>query len=108
LPEPTTLDQFVPEPTRKRGGEDVLRGFSGALAMALVILALVVIGASALAVWRHYPGPGAVELGGHAVAATLAVFSQRFADRHRGSRSALAALGVIAVAGATLWLWWWR
>jgi hypothetical protein len=107
MPEQTTVDQFVPERTGKRG-QEVLGGLSGALAMALVVLALVVIGAYALALSRQYPGPGAVELGGHGVAATLAVFTQRFADRHRGPRSALASLGVIAVAGATLWLWWWR
>jgi hypothetical protein len=108
MPELTTVDQPVRRPTRKRRGEDVLCGLSGALAAALVILALIVIGAGALAVWRHYPGPGALELGGHGVAATLAVLSQRFADRRHGPRRWLAAIGVIAVAGATLWLWWWR
>jgi hypothetical protein len=108
MPEQTAVDPSHRERTRKRGAEVVLRGLSGALAAALVLLALVVIGAGALAIWRQYPGPGTVELGGHGLAAVLAVLSQRFADRHRGPRSALAALGVIALAGATLWLWWWR
>jgi hypothetical protein len=85
-----------------------LRGFSGAITAALLLLALFVIAASVIAAQRGYPGPGLLELCGHSVAAVLAVLLQRFADRRRGALAWLSALAVIVVAGATLWLWWWR
>jgi hypothetical protein len=44
---------------------------------------------------------------GHLGAAVLAVVTQRFADRKAGWVAAVSVLGVVAVTGAALWLFWW-
>lgn len=90
---------------RHRGGP--WRELSGALAVGMSVLAVVVVVFQVLAFIRDMPGPGALTVFGHIAAAALAVFVQRFADRHTGWAAALSVLGVVAVAGATLWLFWW-
>ena len=104
----TTVEQPVPNHTpapRYRGGP--WRELSGALAVGMSVLALVVIVFQVLAWGRDTPGPGLWTVVGHVVAAALAVFVQRFADRMTGWAAALAVLGVVAVSGAALWIFWW-
>jgi hypothetical protein len=95
----------TPEPGRRR------RGFwpeiSGALAVGLAGLAAVVLVFQVVAWVRGTPGPGLDTVGDHVLAAGLAILVQRFADRLRGWWAAAAVLGVLAIAGLTLWLFWW-
>lgn len=87
----------------------VLRWVSGTLAAGLVILA----GVMAVAAWftdrESAPGPGTDIVLGHMTIAVLAVAAQVIADRagNRPVRALLAALAVLVLAGATLWVWWW-
>ena len=90
---------------RHRGGP--WRELSGALAVGMSVLAVVVVVFQVLAFFRDMPGPGALTVFGHIAAAVLAVFVQRFADRLTGWAAALSVLGVVAVSGAALWLFWW-
>lgn len=105
----TTVEPTVPpDPTpapRHRGG--LWRELSGALAVGMSVLAVVVIVFQVLAWGRDTPGPGLWTVLGHVAAAALAVFVQRYADRLAGWAAALAVLGVVAVSGATLWIFWW-
>jgi hypothetical protein len=71
------------------------------------VLAVVVVVFQVLAFARDMPGPGAMTVVGHIVAAVLAVFVQRYADRLAGWAAAASVLGVVAVSGAALWLFWW-
>jgi predicted ribosomally synthesized peptide with SipW-like signal peptide len=88
----------------------VLRGLSGAVAAGLVVLA----GATAVAAWftdrEGAPGPGTDIALGHVAIAVLAVAAQVVADRSSGRpvRALLAALVVLGLAGAALWVWWWN
>jgi hypothetical protein len=95
------------EPTRKKARRSVLRGASGVVAASLVILLLVVIGAQIFFQLQGYPGLGWLAVGGHALAAAIAVLLQRVADRRTGIVSALASLAVILDAALTFWLYWW-
>jgi hypothetical protein len=90
---------------RHRGG--LWRELSGALAVGMSVLAVVVVVFQVLAFVRHVPGPGVLTVVGHIAAAVLAVFVQRFADRRSGWGAALAVLGVVAVSSAALWFFWW-
>ncbi len=90
---------------RHRGGP--WRELSGALAVGMSVLAVVVVVFQVLAFIRAMPGPGVLTVLGHVVAAVLAVFVQRYADRHTGWAAALSVLGVVAVSGAALWFFWW-
>jgi hypothetical protein len=90
---------------RHRGGP--WRELSGALAVGMSVLAVIVVVFQVLAFFRDMPGPGALTVFGHIAAAVLAVFVQRFADRLTGWAAALSVLGVVAVSGAALWLFWW-
>ena len=91
--------------SRHRGGP--WRELSGALAVGMSVLAVVVVVFQVLAFIRDMPGPGALTVFGHVVAAALAVFVQRYADRLTGWAAAASVLGVVAVSGAALWLFWW-
>lgn len=90
---------------RYRGG--LWRELSGALAVGMSVLAVVVIVFQVLAWGNDTPGPGVGTVAGHVGAAALAIFVQRFADRRTGLPAALAVLGVVAVSGAALWVFWW-
>lgn len=90
---------------RHRGGP--WRELSGALAVGMSVLAVVVVVFQVLAFFGSMPGPGALTVLGHIAAAVLAVFVQRYADRLTGWAAALSVLGVVAVSGAALWLFWW-
>jgi hypothetical protein len=92
-----------PEPRALR----LLCGFSGVLAGGLVALAVVLLVAGIVAQQRGVPGPGALTIVMHLVAAVVAVLVQRRADRARGTAAAGAALAVVAltvVALAAQWL----
>lgn len=91
-----------PEPRAVR----LLRGVSGVLAGGLVALAVGVLVAGIVAQQRAVPGPGAPAIGGHAVAAAVAVLMQRRADRTAGVAAAGAALGVVALTVVVLVAQW--
>lgn len=93
-------------PRRVRLGA-LLRGLSGSVAAAVVLLAVVVIAAQLLAASESWAGPGWLAVGGHVLAAVFAVLLQRFADHRTGAAAWAAGLSVFAVAFAALWLWWW-
>jgi hypothetical protein len=94
-----------PAPRVHRGG--VWRELSGALAVGMSVLAVIVVVFQVLAWMRDVPGPGVLAVFGHLGAAALAVVVQRFADRRDGWTAALSVLGVVAVTGVALWLFWW-
>jgi lipopolysaccharide export LptBFGC system permease protein LptF len=108
-PETTPL----PVPQEPRGGDAPRRRarfwpeVSGALAIGLCALAVAMLGFQVLAWFQGMPGPGLLTVGGHLLAAVLAVLVQRFADRLRGTLLAAAVLGVLVLTGATLWIFWW-
>lgn len=99
----TTIDLSRPRPGR--GGP--WRELSGALALGISVLAVVVMVFQVLAWVRDMPGPGIGMVAGHVAAAVLAVVAQRFADRGAGWVAAASTLAVAAVSGATLWFFWW-
>lgn len=84
------------------------RGLSGTLAAGMVVLAIGVLGAQILTLGTGAPGPGALAVSAHLVAAALALAAQWLVDHRRGRVAGLSALGVVAVAGGTLWLFWWQ
>jgi hypothetical protein len=93
---------------REPGGRGIrlLRGFSGVLAGGLVALALALLVAGIVARQHTVPGPGAVPIAGHVVAAAVAVLVQRRADRTTGAAAAGAALGVVALTAVVLGVQW--
>lgn len=100
------LAEGPPTVTRAdRGGFG--RELAGALAVGLSVLAVVIVVFQVLAWGRDVPGPGAAMVLGHLGAAVLAVLVQRVADRAAGFVATAAALGVVAITGATMWLLWW-
>lgn len=86
----------------------MLRGLSGAVTAGLVVLAVVVVGAQYLGLQREFPGPGAVSVTAHIIAAVVAVVLQHFADHRYRAASALASLLVFVVTGLLLWTQWWN
>lgn len=99
------VSQPDPAPRTHRGGP--WRELSGALAVGMSVLAVVVVVFQVLSWIRDMPGPGGWTVFGHLGAAVLAVGVQRFADRHAGWVAAVSVVGVVAVTGAALWLFWW-
>jgi hypothetical protein len=87
-------------------GIRLLRGFSGVLAGGLVALALALLVAGVVAQRHAVPGPGALSIAGHVVAAVVAVLVQRRADRTTGVAGAGAALGVVALTAVVLGVQW--
>ena len=86
--------------------ERLLRATGGALAAGLAVLAVVLVGAWVLALSQGDPGPRARLLVGHLVAAALAVWLQRVADRRADRVGRVAAAGVLLVAAAVVVFWW--
>jgi len=91
----------------KRQRPSVLRGASGAVAVCVVLLFLLVLSSQIFFQLQGYPGFGWGAVAGHALAAVIAVWLQLVADRRRGGVSALASLAVVLDAAVTLWLFWW-
>jgi hypothetical protein len=84
----------------------LLRGFSGVLAGGLVALAVVLLVVGIVAQQRALPGPGALTIAGHTVAAVVAVLVQRRADRTPGVAAAWPALGVVTLTVVVLAAQW--
>jgi hypothetical protein len=101
-------------PTEPLARPELVRGrarfwpeVSGALALGLCVLAAAVLGLQIVAWLRGVPGPGPLAVGGQLAAAGLAVLIQRSADRLSGWTRAAAVFAVLAIAGLTLWFFWW-
>lgn len=94
----------------RRAGVVVRAGrvVSGAVAGAVLVLAVIVGVAQYLAGERGFPGPGSISVGAHVVAAVVVVFAQVAADRKRGCVSLAAALVVIFTASILLFTQWWN
>ncbi|GAB2929243.1 hypothetical protein GCM10027047_27360 [Rhodococcus aerolatus] len=88
-------------------GVRLLRGVSGVVAGALVVMAVVVVAAEVVSTQRAVEGPGAATVALHVVAALLAVPAQVHADHRRGAAAVPGALVVVLVAVALLWAAWW-
>ena len=84
----------------------LLRGFSGVLAGGLVALAVALVVGAVIAQQRAVPGPGALTIAWHAVAAVAAVLVQRRADRAGGAAATGAALAVVALSVVVLAVQW--
>ncbi|GGS12943.1 MULTISPECIES: hypothetical protein [Actinokineospora] len=106
LPKPDDPTVELPRARARPGGP--WRDLSGALAVGLCGLALVVLALQVYA-WTQpdVPGPGVGVLLGHIAAAVAAVVAQRFADRLRGPQAALAMVLVAVACGAAFWYFWW-
>ncbi|MFC4004294.1 hypothetical protein ACFS2C_19905 [Prauserella oleivorans] len=98
----------VPSPEQPRRTGRIWRGLTGSLAAGLVVLAIVVAVAQLVGWTTGADGPGMVALIGHLAGAAVAVAAQALViDRRRGAPAGVAAAGILAVAAATLWLFWW-
>jgi hypothetical protein len=96
----------APRPERSKFGRR-WRGFTGSLAAGLSVLALVMLGDGLVSALVGAPGPGAVSLIGHPLAAILALAAQWVADRREGKLSGAAGIVVAAVVVFVLVLFWW-
>ncbi|AJW43076.1 hypothetical protein NY08_5082 [Rhodococcus sp. B7740] len=85
-----------------------LRGLSGIVTGGLVVLAIGVAVTQYLGHSRGFPGPGALSVAAHIVAAIVAVIAQRITDHRRGFSAVLGALVVLVAAGLVLWTQWWQ
>lgn len=104
-PERVEQSDAAPEGLAKPGGR-WWRGFTGALAAGLTVLAIGVLVVAAIDLNTGAPGPGAVLLIGHPVAAVLALLAQRVADRRNGAPAAGAGLAVVLFTVSALTLFW--
>jgi predicted lipid-binding transport protein (Tim44 family) len=102
--EPVT-PEAGPVPAAKDGGR-WWRGFTGSLAAGLAVLAAGVLVVAGICLVTGAPGPGAVLLVGHPVAAVLALLAQRQADRRTGVPAAGAGVAVLLFAVSALTLFW--
>ncbi|WP_027942212.1 hypothetical protein [Amycolatopsis taiwanensis] len=94
-------------PVRTRFGRR-WRGLTGSLAAGLAALALLVLGSGLVSAFLGAPGPGAVPLIGHPLAAILALAAQRVADRRDGKLARAAGVVIVAdVAFVLAFFWWW-
>jgi predicted lipid-binding transport protein (Tim44 family) len=92
------------EPGKPRGRW--WRGFTGSLAAGLTVLAIGVLAVAVIDLNTGAPGPGAVLLIGHPVAAVLALLAQRVADRRNGAPAAGAGVAVVLFTVSALTLFW--
>jgi len=92
------------EPGKPRGRW--WRGFTGSLAAGLTVLAIGVLAVAVIDLNTGAPGPGAVLLIGHPVAAVLALLAQRVADRRNGVPAAGAGVAVVLFTVSALTLFW--
>jgi predicted lipid-binding transport protein (Tim44 family) len=94
-----------PAEPAKQGGR-WWRGFTGSLAAGLAVLAIGVLVVAGIDLNTGAPGPGAVLLIGHPVAAMLALLAQRVADRRNGAPAAGAGVAVVLFTVSALTLFW--
>ena len=85
----------------------LIRGLSGAVAAGVVVLAIVVVATAFVGHARGFPGPGAMSIACHLVAAVVVIVAQLSADRRRGVTAFLACTAVFVVTLALLWTQWW-
>jgi predicted lipid-binding transport protein (Tim44 family) len=89
----------------KQGGR-WWRGFTGSLAAGLVVLAIGVLVVAGVCLYTGVPGPGAVLLVGHPIAAALALLAQRVADRRNGAAAVGGGVAVVLFTVSALTLFW--
>jgi predicted lipid-binding transport protein (Tim44 family) len=89
----------------KQGGR-WWRGFTGSLAAGLVVLAIGVLVVAGVCLYTGVPGPGAVLLVGHPIAAVLALLAQRVADRRNGAAAVGGGVAVVLFTVSALTLFW--
>jgi predicted lipid-binding transport protein (Tim44 family) len=89
----------------KQGGR-WWRGFTGSLAAGLVALAIGVLVVAGVCLYTGVPGPGAVLLVGHPIAAALALLAQRVADRRNGAAAVGGGVAVVLFTVSALTLFW--
>jgi hypothetical protein len=94
-----------PAEPAKQGGR-WWRGFTGSLAAGLAVLAIGVLVVAGIDLNTGAPGPGAVLLIGHPVAAMLALLAQRVADRRNGAPAVGAGVAVVLFTVSALTLFW--
>jgi hypothetical protein len=82
------------------------RGFTGSLAAGLVVLAIGVLVVAGVCLYTGVPGPGAVLLIGHPIAAALALLAQRVADRRNGVAAVGGGVAVVLFTVSALTLFW--
>jgi predicted lipid-binding transport protein (Tim44 family) len=97
-------EEAAAEPA-KQGGR-WWRGFTGSLAAGLTVLAVGVLVVAGVCLYTGAPGPGAVLLIGHPVAAVLALLAQRVTDRRNGAPAAGAGVAVVLFTVSALTLFW--
>lgn len=84
------------------------RGFTGSLAVGMVALAVIVLGAGLASAAVGAPGPGVAPLCAHPLAAILAMTLQRQADRRDGQVAGAAGIAIVAeVVFVLVFFWWW-
>ncbi|SES44001.1 hypothetical protein SAMN04487818_11484 [Actinokineospora terrae] len=103
----TTPDDATVELPRTRARSGFWRETSGALAIGLAGLAVVVLALQVIAWVRGLPGPGIAVLLGHFATAAAALLAQHFADRKTGPQAALSILIVAIATGTAIWFFWW-
>ncbi|GAA2972078.1 hypothetical protein GCM10010483_15290 [Actinokineospora diospyrosa] len=110
-PDPVTRPDDATVELPRTPAEPVRSGFwrevSGALAVGLSGLALIVLVLQVIAWVRGVPGPGIGVVLGHFATAAVGVVAQRFADRRRGPEAALAVVVVAIATGVAIWFFWW-
>ncbi|MGW0041364.1 hypothetical protein [Rhodococcus sp. NPDC003348] len=94
-------------PRRRSAPARALQALSGAVTAGVVLLAAVVIVTAYLGSRRGFPGPGAVSVAAHVVAAVVVVVAQRFADHRRGPVAIAGSVAVFLVTIGLLWTQWW-
>lgn len=92
---------------RRRAPARALQALSGAVTAGVVLLALVVVATAYLGSRRGFPGPGAVSVTAHLVAAVVVVLAQRCADHRSGGVAVAGSVSVFLVTGGLLWTQWW-
>jgi hypothetical protein len=101
------IPRVEPEPPENRPPRQTpLTWLVGVLTGGLCVLALVMIGAQVYSSVHDMPGPGALTLTAHALAAALAVLLQRFVDRRTGPVRWCCAAGILVLTGLLLWFFW--
>ncbi|MEV6642356.1 hypothetical protein [Amycolatopsis sp. NPDC051371] len=103
--DPTSADVSEAAEPAKPGGR-WWRGFTGSLAAGLTVLAIGVLVVAGIDLNTGAPGPGAVLLIGHPLAAILALLAQRVADRRNGAPAAGAGVAVVLFTVSALTLFW--
>lgn len=85
-----------------------LAGACQVLTIAVLLLALLVIGSAVFSRGHGMPGPPALMIGCHVAGAIVVLLLQRAVSRTRPPAPGLAVLGIGAVLVALLWFFWWH